>query len=140
MKRLLVVILAVCSIICTFKTIHKNLLQPLTEAEIEECIEVAYNICYSEQMDFCYDIPNGYYVKINSGTVIVKPNGKKYGYVKCTFDNEKIEAKFYSEKLEYKAIIAFITFAINASVFFLLFYKVRCKNESDNDLEKEKVC
>ena len=140
MKKLLVVVLAISSIICTFNYIYQNLLQPLTEAEIKESIIIASNIGYSEQMNFCYDIPNGYYVKIDSGTIIVKPIGKKYGYVKCTFNSEKIEAKFYSENIAYISIIAFITFAINSAVFFLIFYKGCCKKESDNDLEKEKVC
>lgn len=138
MKRLLVVILSICSIICTFKLIYKNLLQPFTEAEIEECIVIAYNICYSEQMDFCYDIPNGYYVEINSGTVTVKPNCKKYGYVKCTLNGNKIESKFYNEKLGYAVIVAFITFVIYSLLFFLVFYNKRCKNEHSEDEKEEK--
>ncbi|MCR5146109.1 MAG: hypothetical protein K6B70_02000 [Clostridia bacterium] len=124
-NKLLVAVFSVLFAVSVFSLIAKNLCQPLTEADIEQCTSIASDIYYNQKDALIYDVPENYTVEINDTTITVKPTDDRYGCVKCRLQNGKLVSNYDSFAIQYYSACGMLTFI--SYVVLLLFVLIICK-------------
>lgn len=123
--KLLGVVFSLMFVVSVFSLIAKNLWQPLTKADIEQCTLIASDIYYNQKDVLIYDVPENYKVKINDNAITVIPTDNRYGSVNFRMQNGKLVSDYDDELWAYCVVCGVLT--IVAYILLLLFVILVCK-------------
>ena len=144
--KLLSAIFSVMFVVGVFYLLDKNIEQPLTEADIEECTLIASDIYYNQKDVLIYDVPENYTVEFDDTTITVIPTDDRYGCVECRMQNGKLVSNYVDQTvfhyilcggLTILAYVALLVFALIACYIFLKvcdFIAKKQKSKSEESL------